>query len=105
MGQSLKALFTLVVDAARTDPKFEHIRTSPGSEPARKMLDDVFQQFHDPDGNFLEQFQSTAFDARYFELYIFAYLSRSGYTVDRTHGGPVRVGSAKPKWQAGGTGT
>jgi hypothetical protein len=48
----------------------------------------VYQDFTDPDGNFLEQFQSTGFDARYFELYLFAYFSRSDYQVDRTHPNP-----------------
>lgn len=52
------------------------------------MLDHVYQGFHDSDGNFLEQFQTTGFDARYFELYLFAYFSRSGFTVDRSHPTP-----------------
>jgi hypothetical protein len=49
------------------------------------MLDDVFQAFQDPDGNFLEQFQTTGFDTRCFELYLFAYFARSGFDIDRTN--------------------
>ena len=52
------------------------------------MLDEIFEDFDDPDGNFLQQFQTTGFDARYFELYLFAYFSRSGYVVDRIHKHP-----------------
>jgi hypothetical protein len=52
------------------------------------MLDDIFQDFRDQDGNFLEQFQTTGFDARFFELYLYAYFSRSGFQVDRTHSNP-----------------
>jgi len=52
------------------------------------MLDDIFQDFIDPDGNFLEQFQTSGFDARFFELYLHAYFSRSGYQTDRSHPNP-----------------
>jgi hypothetical protein len=52
------------------------------------MLEDVYQTFQDPEGNFLEQFQTTGFDARCFELYLFAYFSRSGFSVDRSHAIP-----------------
>ena len=41
-----------------------------------------------PDHNFLQQFQTDGFDARFFELYLFAYFSGSGFHVDRTHGSP-----------------
>ena len=54
----------------------------------RGMLDDVYRDFADPDGNFLEQFQTNGFDSRFFELYLFAYFSRSGYDVDRSHPNP-----------------
>jgi hypothetical protein len=57
--------------------EFVAIRDKPGSLPARTMLDDVFEDFVDPDGNFLEQFQTEGFDSRFFELYLFAYLAPS----------------------------
>ena len=54
----------------------------------RRMLEDVYQEFEDPDGNFLEQFQTNGFDARFFELYLFAYCARSGFAIDRTRSAP-----------------
>lgn len=39
----------------------------------------------DLDGNFVEQFQSTAFDQRIWELYLFATLTELGYVLDREH--------------------
>jgi len=79
-----KTLFDPIVPLDKLNPHFELLRTSPGSEPTRWMLDNVYQSFEDPEGNFLEQFQTTGFDARYFELYLFAYFSRSGFSVERT---------------------
>jgi hypothetical protein len=51
-------------------------------------LDEIYRSFEDPEGNFLEQFQTTGFDARYFELYLFAYFSHSGFAVNRTYPNP-----------------
>ena len=51
-------------------------------------MDRIYQDFIDLDGNFLEQFQTTAFDARFFELYLFAYFSKSGFEVDQTNQSP-----------------
>jgi hypothetical protein len=83
-----KTLFEPIVDKGKLNPRFEHLKTAATSEAARLMLDDVFQDFIDPDGNFLEQFQTTGFDARFFELYLYAYFSRSGYRVDRSKENP-----------------
>jgi hypothetical protein len=84
MTRPKKTLFDLVVEHDRVHPNFENLRTSDASEPARRMLDEIYQEFNDPEGNFLEQFQTTGFDQRFFEIYLFAYFKRSGYQVHRT---------------------
>jgi hypothetical protein len=62
---------------------FEYIRSSPQSLVARRTMLDVFASFRDPDGNFVEQFQSQGFDARVFELCLHAGFSELGYSVHR----------------------
>lgn len=52
------------------------------------MLREVQTHFDDPDGNFVEQFHTTGFDARTFELFLFAMFRESGHIVDRTHARP-----------------
>lgn len=69
-------------------PQFISLRDSPGYEPARKMLQEIQQHFDDPDGNFVEQFQTTGFDSRTLELFLFAMFKESGHTVDRAHRRP-----------------
>lgn len=88
MAKARKALFDPIVPLTKLHPLFEGLRTSPASEPARWMLDEVYQSFEDADGNFLEQFQTSAFNARFFELYLFAYFSRSGFVVERPKPNP-----------------
>ncbi len=88
MELARKTLFEPIVPLEKLHPLFNGLRTSPGCEPARWMLDDVYQSFEDVDGNFLEQFQTNGFNARYFELYLFAYFSRSGFIVKRPKPNP-----------------
>jgi hypothetical protein len=78
-------LFDPVVPKEKLDSHFADIRAATTSIAARAMLEDVFESFEDPDGNFKEQFQTTGFDSRFFELYLYAYFNRSGFSVDRSH--------------------
>ena len=52
------------------------------------MLRDLQSHFDDPDGNFVEQFQTTGFDSRTFELFLFAMFRESGHTIDRSNHRP-----------------
>ena len=88
MDDSTKSLFVPVVPLEKLHPHFKLLLDAPSYHPTRAMLDEVYQDFVDSDGNFLEQFQTTGFNARFFELYLFAYFSRSGFEVDRTHSSP-----------------
>lgn len=88
MNSKTRSLFELVVDEKDAHPSFQGLRTQRGSEPTRWMMENVFQVFQDPDGNFVQQLQSTAFDSRFFELYLFAYLYYSGFDIDRTRPNP-----------------
>lgn len=64
----------------KLNPIFEQLKNWIGSKAANSMLNDAYQTYADNDGNFLEQFQTTGFNPRFFELYLHTYLSRSGFT-------------------------
>jgi len=69
-------------------PQFLLLRDSPGYRPARLLLSDIQQHFEDPDGNFVEQFQTTGFDSRTLELFLFEMFRESGHAIDRSHQRP-----------------
>ncbi|WP_395683541.1 hypothetical protein [Dokdonella sp.] len=69
-------------------PQFLNLRDSPGYAPARDVLRSLQDEIDDPDGNFIEQFQTTGFDARTFELFLSAFFLAEGYSVDRSHRRP-----------------
>lgn len=64
------------------------LRDSSAYEPARLLLKELQQTFVDPDGNFVEQFQTTGFDARTFELFLFAMFQESGHHIERGQQSP-----------------
>jgi hypothetical protein len=80
-------LFDPLYESEKLHQSFLHL-LDPRSEPARAMVQDVFTSFEDADGNFVEQFQTSGFDARFFELYLYAYFSRSGFKVHRPRPNP-----------------
>ena len=56
--------------------------------PARGIMEAMMYSFKDPDGNFVEQFQSEGFNARFWELYLFALLAESRLSVNRDYPAP-----------------
>lgn len=56
--------------------------------PARSVLHELEKRFVDPDGNFVEQFQTNGFDARTFELFLFAMFEDTGHIIDRSYDRP-----------------
>jgi hypothetical protein len=55
---------------------------------ARGIIQPMMHWYDDPDGNFVEQFQTTGFDSRLWELYLFASFRESGYRIERVHAIP-----------------
>src|SRR4051812_25488667 len=80
-------LFAQVVEDAKLNPGFQTLLL-PHSEPCRAMMREMFSTFEDSDGNFLEQFQSTGFDSRTWELYLHAYLASAGFSAAKRYDRP-----------------
>ncbi len=83
-----RSVFAKVVDTKKQHPRFKILKNRRTLRPARWMLNEIYKTYEDIDGNFLEQFQSNGFDARYFELYLHAYFSRTGFQIDRPKPAP-----------------
>lgn len=77
-----------VIKKKKINKDFDSISRFLSDEPTRLMMDDIFSRFNDIDGNFIEQFQTTGFDARVFELYLFAYFEANNYKIMRNYERP-----------------
>jgi ribosomal protein L30/L7E len=71
--------FTPVVPKERLNPRFNILSAETRYSPARGLMEAMMRFYKDLDGNFVEQFQTTAFDARLWELYLFATFTELGY--------------------------
>jgi len=65
------------------NPYFVTLADQPGYVPARRIIEPMMRWYDDADGNFIEQFQTTGFDQRIWELYLFAAFVEMGYLLDR----------------------
>lgn len=71
--------FELRVPVDRLHPFFRKLAGDELYSPARDIVSAMMRFHEDVDGNFVEQFQTTAFDARLWELYLFAVFTELGY--------------------------
>jgi hypothetical protein len=81
-------VFTPAVAAAKMNAAFARLISTEGFTCARELIASMMPYFEDVDGNFAEQFQSTGFDSRFWELYLFALLTEVGFAFDRTYAAP-----------------
>lgn len=67
------------------NPNFVHLRDLEVYSAARGIIEPMMRWYQDVDGNFIEQFQTTGFDARIWELYLFAAFREMNFDIDRKH--------------------
>lgn len=81
-------LFTPILPTERLHPDFVHIARESAFLPAREIIRRIMPHYVDIDGNFVEQFQSSGFDARIWELYLYGYIAEEELFLDRAHPAP-----------------
>lgn len=75
-------LFAQVV--AAPNEKFVNLRDASQPSATREVMAEIARWYVDLDGNFVKDFQSTGFDARLWELYLFTAFTELGFTIDRS---------------------
>ena len=81
-------LFTPRVPPEKLHVFFTHLLRESAFTPARELIKNMMPNFVDVDGNFVEQFQTTGFDSRLWELCLFAYLTEEALFISRDHNAP-----------------
>jgi len=81
-------LFAPAIPPKKQHPYFARLANDSAFVPARAIINEMMPHFVDIDGNFVEQFQSTGFDARLWELYLNTYLVEEKLYINRTHNAP-----------------
>ncbi len=86
-------LFTPRVSHHRLHRNFLTLSGGPAFAAAREVILEMANVFKDPDGNFVRDFQTTGFNSRLWELYLFAALVEEGFSLDRSHAQPDFIAS------------
>lgn len=70
---------TPMVVKGQLNPTFKILTGERRWSPARGLIEAMMRYYEDADGNFVQQFQTAAFDARIWELYLYAAFTELGY--------------------------
>ncbi|GHV46043.1 hypothetical protein AGMMS49546_33320 [Spirochaetia bacterium] len=81
-------LFETNIPREHQHPSFVHLNNDDTYLPAKKLINNIMPYFIDIDGNFIEQFQTTGFDARVWELYLFSFFIENLFEIDRRYNRP-----------------
>ena len=81
-------LFQPQMPSDRWNPCFGAMLEYPHWQPAIGIMSEMMRHFVDVDGHFVKEFQSNGFDARIWELYLYAYLKEERLHFDREHHAP-----------------
>ena len=84
-------IFKPTVPKDRLHHDFIVLQESNGFSPAREIITEIAYTFEDPDGNYIQQFQSDGFDSRLWELYLYAVLHELDFEIDRAFKAPDYV--------------
>jgi hypothetical protein len=70
------------VPLERLHPHFRHLADKANYSPARGLIKEMSFAFKDRDGNYRKDFQTTGFDGRLWELYLYGFLYEQKFAVD-----------------------
>lgn len=80
--------FTNLHEPEKLNPSFVQLTTNEVFSPAREIINPMMRWYEDLDGNFVEQFQTTGFDQRIWELYLFSTLIEAEYNLSQENNVP-----------------
>lgn len=81
-------IFDTKIPREKQHPSFVHLNNDDAYIPAKIIINNLMPYFIDIDGNFIEQFQTTGFDSRIWELYLFSYFIEDSFVMDRRYNRP-----------------
>jgi hypothetical protein len=81
-------IFKQLVSQDDLHPHFRMLSEKKGYSPAKAIIAEIAYSFQDPDGNYIQQFQTTGYAARLWELFLYAFLRENDFLIDRSFPAP-----------------
>lgn len=85
--------FTPILPEEKRHEVFQILLTQPRYSCAREVMAAMMRYYNDIDGHFVREFQSRNFEARLWEVYLFATFTELGFATDSAHHAPDFVWS------------
>lgn len=77
----MKNLFKHIVTKDKLDKDFLMVDELKGFHPAKQIIEEIASEFEDKDGNFIQQFQTTGFDSRLWELFLYSLFIENEFEI------------------------
>lgn len=74
-------IFQQIVSEGKLHRYFKTLSANKGYSPAKEIIKEIAYAFIDLDGNFIQQFQSDGFNARIWELFLYAFLHEENFDL------------------------
>lgn len=84
----MKDIFKHVVSEEKLNLTFSMLENHPPMAPAKKLIEAIAHEMNDNDGNFIQQFQTTGFNARVWEIFLFKFVQENGFKIIEKHNRP-----------------
>jgi len=84
-------IFKLQVKGEKIHRYFRLLISEPHYEGAVNIIKEIAYSYVDVDGNYIKDFQSTGFDSRLWELFLYMYLHSSGFSINNDFHAPDYV--------------
>lgn len=81
-------IFKIITKEAEHSPQFKSLNSLSAFGPAKRMLDEICQPLKDKDGNFIQQFQTTAFYQRLWEIFLYSFFKENKFEIIDKHDRP-----------------
>lgn len=77
----MKDIYKIIVSENKLHERFRLLTQCSLFDPAKTIIENICCLFDDKDGNFIKDFQSTGFDARLWEIYLFIFLLENQFEI------------------------
>ena len=74
-------IFKYVEPKEKLDKDFLLLDEFKGFKPAKQILEEIASEVDDKDGNFIQQFQTTGFDSRLWELFLYSLFKENDFEI------------------------
>jgi len=75
----MKEIYETKTKEEKLHPLFKILRDHKPMQPAKLMIENIAAEMDDKDGNFIQQFQTTGFLPRIWEIFLFKFLQENGF--------------------------